>query len=95
LQINSDVRTTRADNISDKFQKTVNNKTPEHRIEEAPKALFWKSALIMTSRYPRERAEVDRKKRRAADTTISISMYLQFTIDFQTNMTCSKSFHIS
>jgi hypothetical protein len=31
--------------------------------------LFWKSALIMASRYPRERAEVDRKKRRAADTT--------------------------
>jgi hypothetical protein len=33
--------------------------------------LFWKSALIMASRYPRERAEVDRKKRRAADTTKS------------------------
>jgi hypothetical protein len=30
--------------------------------------LFWKSALIMASRYPRERDEVDRKKRRAADT---------------------------
>jgi hypothetical protein len=30
----------------------------------------------MTSRYPRERAEVDRKKRRAADITISVSMYL-------------------
>jgi hypothetical protein len=70
LQINSDVRTTRTDNISGKFQQTVNNKTPEHRTEEAPKALFWKSALIMTSRYPRERAEVDRKKRRAADTTL-------------------------
>jgi hypothetical protein len=38
--------------------------------------LFWKSALIMTSRYLWERAEVDRKKRRAADTTISVSMYL-------------------
>jgi hypothetical protein len=32
--------------------------------------VFWKDALIMTSRYPRERAEVDRKKRRAADTTL-------------------------
>jgi hypothetical protein len=32
--------------------------------------VFWKSVLIMTSRYPRERAEVDRKKRRAADTTL-------------------------
>jgi hypothetical protein len=51
LQINSDVRTTQTDNISDRFQKTVNNKTQEHRTEEAPKALFWKSALIMTSRY--------------------------------------------
>jgi hypothetical protein len=30
--------------------------------------VFWKSALIMASRYPRERDEVDRKKRRAADT---------------------------
>jgi hypothetical protein len=30
----------------------------------------------MTSRYPRQRAEVDRKKRRAADITISVSMYL-------------------
>ena len=49
--------------------KSRNNKTPEHRTEEAAKALFWKSALIMASRYPRERAEVDRKKRRAADTT--------------------------
>jgi hypothetical protein len=38
--------------------------------------VFWKSALIMTSRYPWERAEVDRKKRRAADTTISVFMYL-------------------
>jgi hypothetical protein len=37
--------------------------------------VFWKSALIMTSRYPREKAEVDRKKRRAADTTFSVSMY--------------------
>jgi hypothetical protein len=43
LQINSDVRTTRTDNISVKFPKTVNNKTSEHRTEEAPKALFWKS----------------------------------------------------
>jgi hypothetical protein len=76
LQTDSDVRITRTENISGKFQKTVNNKTPEHRTEEATKALFWKSALIMTSRYPRERAEVDRKKRRAADTTISVSMYL-------------------
>jgi hypothetical protein len=25
--------------------------------------MFWKSALIMASRYPRERDEVDRKKR--------------------------------
>jgi hypothetical protein len=31
--------------------------------------VFWKSALIMASRYPRKGAEVDRKKRRAADTT--------------------------
>jgi hypothetical protein len=73
LQINSDVRTTRTENISGKIQKTVNNKTPEHRTEEATKALFCKSALIMTSRYPRERAA---KKRRAADTTNSVSMYL-------------------
>jgi hypothetical protein len=51
----------------------MNNKTPEHRTEKATKALFWKSALIMASRFPRERAEVDRKKRRAADTTISCS----------------------
>jgi hypothetical protein len=29
----------------------------------------------MTSRYPRQRAEDDRKKRRAADITISVSMY--------------------
>jgi hypothetical protein len=65
----SDVCTTRTENISGKFQKkNVNNKTLEHRTEEAAKALFWKSALIMTSRYPRERTEVDRKKRRAADT---------------------------
>jgi hypothetical protein len=40
LQSNSDVRTTRTDNISKKFQQTVNNKTPEHRTEEAPKAFF-------------------------------------------------------
>jgi hypothetical protein len=45
------------------------NKTPEHRTETATKALFWKSVLIMASRYPRKRAEVDGKKRRAADTT--------------------------
>jgi hypothetical protein len=38
--------------------------------------LFWKSAQIMTSRYPWQRAEVERKKRRAADITISDSMYL-------------------
>jgi hypothetical protein len=37
--------------------------------------MFWKSAQIMTSRYPRQRAEVDRKKRRAADISISVSMY--------------------
>jgi hypothetical protein len=68
----------------------------EHHILPIPlDHVFWKSALIMTLRYPWERAEVDRKKRRAADTTISVSMYLQFTIDFQTNTTCSKSFHIS
>jgi hypothetical protein len=36
---------------------------------ERSNLLFWKSALIMASRYPRERAKVDRKKRRAADTT--------------------------
>jgi hypothetical protein len=70
LRTDSDVRTTRTDHISGQFQKTVKNKTPEHRTEEATKALFWKGALIMTSRYPRERAEVDRKKRRAADTTL-------------------------
>jgi hypothetical protein len=35
--------------------------------------VFWKSALIMASCFPRARAEVDRKKRRAADTTISCS----------------------
>jgi hypothetical protein len=45
----------------------------------------------MTSHYPRQRAEVDRKKRRTADITISVSMYLEFTIDFQTNTTCEKS----
>jgi hypothetical protein len=32
-------------------------------------SVFWKSALIMASRYRRKGAEVDRKKRRAADTT--------------------------
>jgi hypothetical protein len=37
-------------------------------LESNVKRLFWKSALIMASRYPRERDEVDRKKRRAADT---------------------------
>jgi hypothetical protein len=42
-----------------------------------------------------EGAEVDRKKRPAADTTISVSMYLQFTIHFQTNTTCPKSIHIT
>ena len=51
-----------------KISKNRNNKTPEHRTEEATKALFWKSALIMALRYPRKGAEVDRKKRPAADT---------------------------
>jgi hypothetical protein len=41
---NSDVGTTRTDNISNKFQRNRDNETPEHRTEEAPKALFWKSA---------------------------------------------------
>jgi hypothetical protein len=41
----------------------------KNKIALIQEPLFWKSALIMTSRYPRERAEVDRKKRRAADTT--------------------------
>jgi hypothetical protein len=26
------------------FRRNGNNETPEHRTEEAPKALFWKSA---------------------------------------------------
>jgi hypothetical protein len=43
LQTNSDVRTTRTDHISGKFQETGKNKTPEHRTEEATKALFWKA----------------------------------------------------
>jgi hypothetical protein len=43
-QSNSDVVTTRTDNISKKFHRNVDNETPEHRTEKAPKALFWKSA---------------------------------------------------
>jgi hypothetical protein len=40
----------------------------EKERDKFSRSLFWKSALIMASRYPRERDEVDRKKRRAADT---------------------------
>jgi hypothetical protein len=44
----------------------------------------------MASRYPRKRAEVDRKKRRAADTThflltISTSCFLSEEADFGMN----------
>jgi hypothetical protein len=59
----------------DNLSKNVMKKLYERICKEEP-SVFWKSALIMTLRYPRERAEVDRKKRRAADTTISVSMYL-------------------
>jgi hypothetical protein len=34
-----------------KISRSGNNVTPEHRTEEAPKELFWKSAQIMTPRY--------------------------------------------
>jgi hypothetical protein len=44
LTINSNVGTTRTNNISNKIRRNRDNETPEHRTEEAPKELFWKSA---------------------------------------------------